>query len=756
MKLFDLTNQINEIKNIVELLLAINFKRLSLLKCFRSTNISSFSNDDNSDDENSNDENSIDETFNERIFNESASTLRLRAEIFVQTISTLSHALIRFRWENSVFICSIIDFVALHVINSNEFWIAIKNLFFRLSEWIHCMQLWLLSYSIVKLVKSTSFKIKLQKIVRRQRIKYLINIAFNLISKLSCWRLFTWKTNNDTIRHSIIIINVDCMQISHQNVNLNLTQWRQNISAMIHSINVILENDLLLNLHETSLYSVSNLIDNYFDNKFDKFFLDDSRNQLNAIRDWLYKRVQSILILRRKFFKANVSLRIRQFKINSYLLAVQRFLRLLSVLMYQIFDLSSRRKELIDATWCNQEIARNLYLSHKLMIVVNDYHKIAWKVDFRLIARFLLSKMNELLMRYLIYVSSFVFFLCTCMQYWIDREHLFEKREQIWIVDQFDTVMKRQITLTLSFVIIIKQYRHMFVCVDKRLLRNLTCKMYEISKIFNAQTSHATHDSNSNCDDDFEKINLSIIKHNKASRIHVMQTNHTAFINRMIYDNDVDLFFDLTNELLANYLKISSRWHEKIVQLHAIRSVSEIHKRLFSRDLISIFFKRQNRDSNLKIRSELWIWLVIEHCMKQLFDSQTKSRNMNQRNELLMIARNRSKMLVMMFIDSDKILLFVILSQLSRAKIIIVIVSLIALKQDLQERCKQWDIHCMSYDFFFIRNQLHAISSLFLVNIENVVISDFVEFAQTLHVNDRLNRIVLNEIHQLLIINHYR
>ena len=235
-----------------------------------------------------------------------------------------------------------------------------------------------------------------------------------------------------------------------------------------------------------------------------------------------------------------------------------------------------------------------------------------------------------------------------------------------------------------------------------------------------------------------------------------MQTNHIAFINRMIYDNDVDLFSDFTDELLANYLKISFRWHEEIVQLHAVRSVSEIHKRLFSRDLISTFFKRQNRNSNLKIRSELWIWLVIEHCMKQLFDSQAESRSMNQRNELLMIARSRSKMLVMMSTDSDKILLFVILSQLSRAKIIIVIVSLIALKQDLQKRCKQWSIHCMSYDSFFTRNQLHAVSSLLLVNIENVVTSDFVEFAQTLHVNDRLNRIVLNEIHQLLIINHYR
>ena len=75
--------------------------------------------------------------------------------------------------------------------------------------------------------------------------------------------------------------------------------------------------------------------------------------------------------------------------------------------------------------------------------------------------------------------------------------------------------------------------------------------------------------------------------------------------------------------------------------------------------------------------------------MKQLFGSQAKSRSTNQRNELLMIARNRSEMLVMMSTDSDKTLLFVILFQLFRAEIIIVIVSLIALKQDFQKRCKQ-------------------------------------------------------------------
>lgn len=58
--------------------------------------------------------------------------------------------------------------------------------------------------------------------------------------------------------------------------------------------------------------------------------------------------------------------------------------------------------------------------------------------------------------------------------------------------------------------------------------------------------------------------------------------------------------------------------------------------------------------------------------------------------------------------------------------------------------------------FFFISNQLHALFSLFLMNINDVVISNFVEFAKLLHANDRFDRIILNEIHLLFIVSHFR
>jgi hypothetical protein len=294
----------------------------------------------------------------------------------------------------------------------------------------------------------------LQKFVRKQRIKYFINIAFSLIFEFNYWRLFTWIVINDTMRHSIITISENCMQITHQIVILRMTSWRQNIIFMIDFVNKFLKNILFFDQHDASLYSINSLIDNYVDNKSDKSFLDELKNQLNVVKNWLYNRMKAISTLRRKFFFVNNSIKIRQSKINNYLLTMQQFLRIIVVLIYTISNLSSRRKKFIDAAWCNRETIRNLYLSHELMILINDYHKIAWKIDFRSIVRFFLFAIDELLMRYFIYVFRFVHFFCRNMQYFLDRDHFFEKRNQIWSFDQFDIVLKRQTTLQLSFAII--------------------------------------------------------------------------------------------------------------------------------------------------------------------------------------------------------------------------------------------------------------------------------------------------------------
>ena len=142
--------------------------------------------------------------------------------------------------------------------------------------------------------------------------------------------------------------------------------------------------------------------------------------------------------------------------------------------------------------------------------------------------------------------------------------------------------------------------------------------------------------------------------------------------------------------------------------------------------------------------------------MKQLLNSHAEARSLHQRNKLILIARSRSELIVVMLTGNKKSLFFIVPSQLPEIQISIVIVSLVALKHDFQQRCKELNVLCAVYDSVFSLHQLHALPTLLLMNIEFAVENIFVSFVVSLHAMGRLNRLFLNETYLLLIARYYR
>ena len=97
----------------------------------------------------------------------------------------------------------------------------------------------------------------------------------------------------------------------------------------------------------------------------------------------------------------------------------------------------------------------------------------------------------------------------------------------------------------------------MIVILNKRILRNMSCKVLEVSKNFNIKALHAEHDSNSKRDDHFDDLSQSTTSIDFINKIHFMQTSHIVTTNRMNYDNDIDLTSKFTNDLLANYFQVN-------------------------------------------------------------------------------------------------------------------------------------------------------------------------------------------------------
>ena len=142
--------------------------------------------------------------------------------------------------------------------------------------------------------------------------------------------------------------------------------------------------------------------------------------------------------------------------------------------------------------------------------------------------------------------------------------------------------------------------------------------------------------------------------------------------------------------------------------------------------------------------------------MKQLLSSHAEARSLHQRNKLILIARSRLEFIVIKLIDNEKSLFFIVPSQLSEAQISIVIVSLVALKHNLQQRCKKLNILCVVYNLVFSSHQLYTLPILLLINIELVVKNSFVFFVASLHAISRLDRLFLNKAYLLLTARHYR
>ena len=228
---------------------------------------------------------------------------------------------------------------------------------------------------------------------------------------------------------------------------------------MLDMASELLRDELLFGLDDVPHYSIAPLVDSPTDLRPGQSFLDDFRNELHAVRDWLFERLQADLGLRHRFFQkkhghlssssttSTQSFRPRQSKVNEYLLTVQRFIRLIGVLIYWTSGLPPRRKELLGLSWCNHETARNIYISNGMMVFITGYHKSSWRIGYRPIARFLAPAVGDLLVRYLILVPAFVRFLSRCMQSSCQNHFLFSEGDKVWSPDRFGNLLKRQSAL---------------------------------------------------------------------------------------------------------------------------------------------------------------------------------------------------------------------------------------------------------------------------------------------------------------------
>ena len=141
------------------------------------------------------------------------SSLQLHAMDICEQVRDLSTSLVRVTHDHSPFQTGVVAFAALKTLSSDGAWVGAHDFSRFLSSMIHCMQLWLLGYSIESDRQSSQGDVRMQDLVRQECDEFLVNTTSTTIAELSFWRLLTWKARNDTVRHPVTTLNADCTQV---------------------------------------------------------------------------------------------------------------------------------------------------------------------------------------------------------------------------------------------------------------------------------------------------------------------------------------------------------------------------------------------------------------------------------------------------------------------------------------------------------------------------------------------------------------
>ena len=714
---------------------------------------------------------------------EEATDLRLHAVTLRDAVDQLSMSLVRQEHDRSQFQCGVIAFAAFLTLTPSGAWVSAADFGSTLSGLIHCMQLWLLGYCLWEF-PNLSTPTSLQQFFLEECQRFLLNTTATPVAELSYWRLMSRTASNDSIQMPITTVSTDLSQVSHSSIVLQLDDWRVKLRQLLDHASQTLNDILLFGLHAIPVYPVSSLFDNFADHTPGHCFLDAPTNGLHAVQDWLFHRIRQDTTLQKRFFKTpkystdvSPEPQLRESRINEYLHANQLFLQLLAVLIYWTSGLPPRRKELIGIRWCNEETARNIYIHNGAVLIVTGYHKSEWRVGTRPVARVLPSAVGELLIRYLIYIPPLVRFFGHCMQTGTkDRMQstrtggfLFSDIEAIWEPNQLGNVIKRHSARLLGFSINVRQWRHIAIALDRRILLGVGCQTYGVSAQWGQRQLHAVDGSDSEIDD--PGLGSAFAPAQRAQAVvHSGQAGHTLQTNITTYGNPLSLTQGLTDTLLAAFENVSREWHG-LCGLHGVCSVINNNQETVNNSQKTASNRKRSLTANidengqlkkpaifseLRVRRKLWNWPALKRVFHQLLGPLAQPRS-SQKEALSLIASSRPEALIILPTASGKTLLYILPTLLPLAQVTVVIVPLIALKQDLIQRCIRWKLAFVCYEASQDwQDRLHAVPSLILVDIDIAVSAGFRGFLQTLHRDGRLDRLIIDEAHLILTSAHYR
>jgi len=269
-----------------------------------------------------------------------------------------------------------------------------------------------------------------------------------------------------------------------------------------------------------------------------------------------------------------------------------------------------------------------------------------------------------------------------------------------WTTEHLTRAMTRETSKRIGFRMTTQEYRHIAIAIDRKFIRG----------------PYAEEDEEEEEEDD---VNDEMAAH--STKVAIAHYARLGGLSR-----------NLTPESLDVFRSISDKWHRWYC--------------LVSR-------KPSSKPNTIQPtqKEELSTKEKMNRAIQKLYGPTGKFRTSKQEQAVEAVIEGVSPLIVVLPTGAGKSLSFMIPALLPDAGTTVVITPLVALAENMLARCKEANVDCILYG-----RGPPRMATIIIVVTESAVKGSFNQFILDIHLKGRLDRIILDEDHKLMMDPNFR
>jgi superfamily II DNA helicase RecQ len=274
---------------------------------------------------------------------------------------------------------------------------------------------------------------------------------------------------------------------------------------------------------------------------------------------------------------------------------------------------------------------------------------------------------------------------------------LFADDKGPWSTEQITKTLTRETTTRLGFRMTVQEYRHIAIAIDRKFIRGSQADIYD--------------DDDDDGEDD----------------VHDLMAAHSTKLANARYARMGGLTRSLTSESISIFRKISDKW--------------QCYYKLESRRIK----KEPTKVETSIIRDENYTSGCITSALRKMYGQGAEFRNEYQQSAVMKTAMGTNQLFVILPTGQGKSLTFMLPSMTPDAKTTLVITPLVALAEDMLQRCRLVDIDAIIYG-----RGTPRMATIVIIVTESAITNMCMQFIMDVFLAKRLDRIVFDECHKLI------